>query len=772
MARFWSYVMAAVRGDDPAFGTTASRHLSSLGPESYQPFIDAFLQELSALPEELALILDDFHVIELAPIYESVAYLLEYLPAHIHIYTASRITLPFPTARLLAKGEMKSISIQDLQFRFAEGIRFFRECMGITLSDDEIGMFVRRTEGWVSGLRLAAITLQRSDDPSAFVRRFSGQQRDIALYLLEEVLGRQPEDIKHFLLQTSILSRMNASLCEAVVGREGAQAELERLERQQLFITRLDEFGETYRYHHLFADFLQQRCRNTMPGRWEEIHAKAARWWEAHGDLHEAAEHWITAGCYAEAASLIENRLTSLQDYRESLLRWLQAMPKPILRKRPFLQLLYVKMMCEAGQIHWAERQLRGLETELSTPDWEPWIGTYYFLSAETALYRRDLQLSLDYLELFDQHEPRGPGSPLQMIAGNTLTGLSYESLLSFFNDLRDAEKFLSTCIRIWEEKGNYPFIGYFYCFYSDILYEWNREEEVEALWNRLLYSNQWRPYLRIRFFAASSLACLRMMKGEQDQAEALMDRIKDDMDTPDQELFLRRWHAEKAYMCIHAGLPEGVQAWLDTCGLKHTDVVPSAYREYYVLARALIEVGRTSEALILVERLLRMTQEKDWLRDQIRVLILQSMALERHGKEEEAAAPLELALHLAEPQGYARSFTDEGKALGGLLVRYLESRQNGSIRPTRQVSLSYIKRLLNRMNVRLAGTLAAPALLTGQESRILRLIEQGYTNRQIAEKVGVSSETVKVHLRNAYQKLEAGSRMQAVNIAKELHLL
>lgn len=772
LVRFWSYVIASFRQDSPTFGESAMIHIGTLEQGKYDSFISALLNELNELPSKRALILDDFHVIELTAIHESLAYFLEFLPPNVHLYIASRSSLPFPAARLQAKGDIRTISANDLRFKMDEAVDFFRNCMELKLSDDEASMIVRQTEGWVSGLHLAAISLRRSNDPSAFIREFNGQHRDIAQYLLEEIFEKQSAEIQRFLLRTSILDRMNAPLSETVTELAGAAALLHELERQNLFISRLDERGEWYRYHHLFADFLLQQLTIKHPEWREEVYARAASWFEQNDSPAEAIELWLTAGRYLDAASLIERKLTVLQDYRTSFLRWLDEIPEQLLAQNPFLQLLHVKVSYEEGKLEWAARKLKSLESRLSDPDWTSWLGSYYFLSAELALYMSDLPASYQYLELFHQHEPKGLGSPLQMIAGNSISGISFESLLSFFHNFYEAEKYFLYCIGIWEEKGHYPFLGYFYCFISDLWYEWDRLDEAEALVKRVYIHSYWQPYSRIWAFAGRLYAQMNITKGNIEFALSLLEQIKEKLNTPDKDFFIRRIESYTAYFCIRAGLTDQVAEWIQTCGMKYTDSIPSFYYDYYFFARALLELGQASEALILSEKLMQLTEEKNWTRDKIKILILRSIAQEQLGKGKEALIDLEATLHLAEPQGFIRSFTDESKALGGMLVRYLQYRQNGSLRNPLSVSLAYVKKLLRLMNVQLQGSLVIPPLLTEQELRILRKMKQGCKNKEIAEQMGISPETVKKHTKNIYQKLEVNSRLLAVQAATELHLL
>ncbi|MGE5702291.1 MAG: LuxR C-terminal-related transcriptional regulator [Clostridia bacterium] len=770
LVQFWSYVIAAVEQAYPNVSDGITPQLASLNTETFEPFITALLNGLNKISGNLVVILDDFHVIQLSAIHDSIAYMIEHVPVHIHIYIASRFELPFPAARLHAKGNLHKIVVADLRFQLEEGIRFFRDGMSLLLSNEEAAKLVRRTEGWVSGLHLAALALKRSDDPSAYIRDFSGQQRSIAQYLLEELLERQSEEVRHFLLHTSILTRMNRSLCEAITGQANGQEQLEGLERINLFIIRLDEQGEWFRYHHLFADFLQQQFHRKHPDRWAKTHENAARWLEQHGFPEEAVEHLLIGEHHFEAAALIEKRLSDFQDNRSSLKSWLEVLPESVLSKKPAIQFLHIKIMAEAGNVNWAESKLRDVEAQLSEPDWKPWNGTFYFLSAEIAVYRRDVPRAIRYVELFEQHEPQG--IPLQMIAGNTLNGLGFENLLVFFHDLHDAEELMLKCINIWKTKDHYPYLGYAYLTYCEVLYEWGRTEEAEFYVNLILHDRQWQPFLRIYFRATIKLAFMSLMKGDNEHAFALLEQVEEKLDTPEKQLFVRRLAAEKANLSIHGGLIDEVIAWVESCGFKHTDPIPLRYREYYILARALMEIGQTEHALHLLERLFQLVNEKDWLRDKIKILILQSISFYRQGKEVEALIRLERALHLAEPQGYIRSFTDEGKDLANLFVHYLRNRQTGFIRQSLPVSLLYVKKLLHRMNVHLEGARVLPTLLTEQEINILRLIEQGFKNQEIAELLKVSSETVKKHIKNIYHKLEVNSRLQAVKSAKELNLL
>jgi LuxR family maltose regulon positive regulatory protein len=771
LVQFWSYVVAAVERTQPGFVHAVDSHLSSIKTNDYESFIAALLNGLNTITDELLLIFDDFHVIELSSIHGSIVYMLEHLPAHIHLYIASRFELPLPAARLQAKGQLCKIALQDLQFQLEEGICFFRDCMRLSLSDEDAAVLVQRTEGWVSGLHLAALSLKRSGDPSAFVRNFNGQQRDIAHYLLEELLGQQSEEVSDFLLQTSILSRMNGSLCEALTGLTRGQELLERMERQNLFVIPLDEHSGWYRYHQLFADFLQQQLQRKQPGRWSETHANAAHWFECNGYPEEAVEHFLLGRHFLEAASLLEKFIGDWHLKRTVLKRWLEILPESILAVKPGIQCLYIKILSEAGELERAEARLQMMEEKLTEPDWQPWAGTFLLIAAEIAMYRKDIPRISQYLDMFEQHEPEG--IDLQMISGNMLRGISHDTLLTFFNDLHEAEAFFLQWIQVWEKKNNYPFVGYFYIAYSELLYEWNHIEQSELYVERALRQKSMQPYARILVHATITAARIRQAKGDPQGAVQLLEQVKVKIHSPDYPLFAARVDAERVHISIRQNGSEDVAAWLQACGLHDDDrIALNRFREYVHYARALLICGYLKEVEGLLERMYLLVHHEDRLRDKIMVLTLQSLTLHRQDNVPNALMKLEAALFLAQPQGYIRSFVDEGVELANLLAQYLHHRQISSIRRSLPVSLIYVKKLLHRMNAGMEGALVLAPLLTDQEMKILQLVQQGFMNREIAQSIKVTGETVKMHLKNIYRKLEVNSRMQALQRGRELNIL
>ncbi|MFC3803504.1 LuxR C-terminal-related transcriptional regulator [Cohnella sp. GCM10012308] len=763
---FWNYTIAAVDSKMPHFSEAVTPYLPSLKSGAFEPFISAMVRELDSYSDEFVMIWDDYHAIDLPSIHASVAYFLAYLPARFHLYVASRAEMPFPTVRLQTTGQMVKITVQELRFQLVEGIRYFQDCMGLPLSGDKIAVLVDRTEGWISGLYLAAISLQRSGDHSDFIRAFSGEHRNISDYLFQEVFSLQPVEIQSFLLETAILDRINGPLCEAVTGQANCQELLETLEQQNLFIVPLDDQREWYRYHHLFSEFLRRLFRKRYAGRSKALHAKAAQWLEAHGFLEEAVEQLLMDGHYPEASDLMEKHLQDFRVRRGVLYRWLHELPESCLAEKPGIQFLYVKVMVESGQMELAQARLRHMEDKLSDPEWAAYVGNVLYLSSAVAFYRKDIRRLDEYMEMFDRHMPEG--SYIQMIEGNSYS-INFDTQLSFTNDLHEAERYFSKWVKRWESRENYPFVGFYYVTYSLLLYEQNRLEEAEVYAERALQTKCIQPYGLILFGAAAVAVRIYQAKGDPVRAFDLLERLKSKIHSPDKSIFMRKIEAEKAYLSFVNGSFDA--GWLQTCGIQYTDTAPFAsIREYSHLARACMACGRESDALQLLEQMYGFVDDEDRTWDKVKVTVLQSLAFYQKGETANALMKLEAALLLAEPGRYIRSFLDEGVKMAELLRAYIGHRQiNANLMSP---IMRYARDLLLLMSDPANETANAGALITKQELKILRMIEMRLSNKQIADQLQITTETVKSHLKSMYRKLGVNSREQALAQGKEFKWL
>ena len=290
----------------PGVGATALSLLQGPQPPPIETILATLLNELSAVPNDVVLVLDDYHVIDAHDIHDGMAFLLEHLPPQIHLVITTRADPALPLARLRARGELVEIRAADLRFTPDEAAAYLNEVMGLDLAASDVAALEGRTEGWIAALQLAALSIQGRDDVAGFIAGFAGDDRYIVDYLVEEVLQRQPERVRSFLLETSILSRLSGPLCDAVTGQDGGKAMLEALDRGNLFLVPLDDRRQWYRYHHLFADVLRAHLLDEQPERVPELHRRACEWYEEHGDRSEAIRHAMAGEDFERAADLVE----------------------------------------------------------------------------------------------------------------------------------------------------------------------------------------------------------------------------------------------------------------------------------------------------------------------------------------------------------------------------------------------------------------------------------------------------------------------------------
>jgi LuxR family maltose regulon positive regulatory protein len=376
-ARFWRYVVAAL---DRACGDLAEHLLPLLtgpGVLSSQGVVSALINEFEALPNEVALVLDDYHVIESAPIHDGMAFLLRHLPPQLHLVIASRSDPPLPLARLRAGGQLVELRAADLRFTPEESAAFLQEVWGLDLSSEAVATLEARTEGWAVGLQLAALSLRERPDPDAFLGAFTGSHRYVLDYLSEEVLARQPEQLTRFLLKTSVLERLCGPLCDAVTGGSNSQGMLEELERANLFLIPLDEERRWWRLHHLFGDLLHARLQQAEADQMPELHRRAAAWFEQHGLVDEAIRHALASGEALWATRLVEQHLGETLRRGEGVIleRWLSALPEHVVRSRPGLCMAQGLVARERGRVDLVERCLehaeRAFDQQQEQPEFE-----------------------------------------------------------------------------------------------------------------------------------------------------------------------------------------------------------------------------------------------------------------------------------------------------------------------------------------------------------------------------------------------------------------
>ncbi|MDQ3811721.1 MAG: tetratricopeptide repeat protein, partial [Chloroflexota bacterium] len=363
-ASFWTYVIAALQKVAAGVGARALSLMQSARPPPIETVLATVLNELTAIPKDVVLVLDDYHLVDAHEVQTGMAFLLDHLPPRMRVVIASRADPPLPLARLRARGELVEVRAAGLRFTADEAAAFLDAVMGVQLAAHDVAALEARTEGWIAGLQLAALSMQGRDDVAGFIRAFTGDDRYIVDYLVEEVLQRQSEDVRSFLLQTSILQRLTAPLCDAVTGQESGKAMLEALERGNLFVVPLDHNRRWYCYHQLFADVLRARSMEERPDRVPVLHGRASEWYERNDQPSEAIRHALAAGDFGRAAGLVELVARAMVRSNQSarLREWLRQLPDDLVRARPVLSTYYAFAIVGMGEMVAAEARLRDAE--------------------------------------------------------------------------------------------------------------------------------------------------------------------------------------------------------------------------------------------------------------------------------------------------------------------------------------------------------------------------------------------------------------------------
>jgi LuxR family maltose regulon positive regulatory protein len=361
---FWTYVIKALQRAEAGIGVYASQLLAGAQPPPIADILTTLLNELAAVPHDVVLVLDDYQAVAAPEIQAGIAYLLERLPAQAHLVIATRADPPLPLARLRARGELVEIRAADLRFTTATAAAYLNQVMGLSLDAADVAVLEERTEGWIAALQLAALSLQGRADAPGFIATFAGDDRYIVDYLVEEVLQRQPDDVRRFLMETSILDRLSGAVCDAVTGRDDAKVMLEGLDRRNLFLVPLDDRRQWYRYHHLFGDVLRARLHEEESGRVGQLHRRASDWYERNGDRPEAIRHALAGADFERAADLIELALPALRQARAvtTMRAWLAALPDHLYTRRPVLSVTYAGSLMANGETAEVEGRLSDAE--------------------------------------------------------------------------------------------------------------------------------------------------------------------------------------------------------------------------------------------------------------------------------------------------------------------------------------------------------------------------------------------------------------------------
>lgn len=841
LTRFLSYLVAALRTVQEQVGESVlaalrSPALPGTGTLTPKTLLSTLINEIAALDlPHFGLVLDDLHAITEESIHQALTFILDNLPAHMHLIVATRADPPLPLSRLRGHGQLIELRAADLSFTQHESVLFLNQAMGLDLTPQETAALDAQTEGWAVGLQMAALALRaQGRGPTAspaertrsdLLAGLAQTRRYMLDYLADEVFADQPETIRAFLLRTSIVDRLCGSLCDTLMEVPPAsqpamsgQETLLHLERANLFVALLDDHLAWYRYHPLFADLLRKRLMQAQPELVPLLHVQASTWYEQCGLAAEAIEHALAAQDAARAASLVEQRAeaTLMRSENATVLRWIESLPDELILARPSLCVYHAWALLLNGRSpEVIELRLQQANQEAAGDDVK---GAIVALRALLAILQgrvpesvRLAHQALDHLSpqslflrsvaadvLGMAHAMSGDIPAAQqafarvvdvaqqagnvMMAVAALCNLAGLRLLQGQLHLAEADYRQALALSSDRRGRRLPVAARALMGLGELAREWNDlEDAAHHLTKALHLCDQYGEMGSL--FSSLSLAHVRLAQGKEQEAQELLRQARQlaaaSRTTQMDDLLVA---AAQARMWVDLGRLDMAERWARGRGLDaqsagggQPEDSPSDYNlhelEHVVLARLYLAQGQPQRALPLLRSLVQTAEQLGRMRRLIELLGLEAVALQMSGQSQDALSTLRRALTMAEPEGYVRSFVEQGHPMARLLYRAAEQ----------GIQADYASRLLAAFELSATAPTTASMLpsaegliepLSDREQQVLELIAQGYSNREIARSLSISLNTVKGHTRQIYGKLGVHSRTQAVAQARVLGLL
>jgi LuxR family transcriptional regulator, maltose regulon positive regulatory protein len=821
---FWSYILTALHQLQPALAELLATWETSAHNLQIETMLTQLINISMDLTQDIVLVLDDYHTITSPSIHQGLAFLLEHLPPQLHLIIITRYDPPLPLARVRVQGRLTELRTDELRFTEDEALFFLTQTMNIDLSPDDACELRRRTEGWIAGLQLAALSLRNQEDKlriSHFIKTFTAIDRNIHNYLTDEVLLHQPEETQEFLLKTSILQRLNASLCDAITGQTNGATMLEWLDQHNLFLNALDNQQNWYRYDQLFLEVLRNHLKHKYPGQSIELQRNASLWYEQHDMRADAITHAIAAADMEHAARLIEQNVWNfIQDEEEIQINtWLISLPDSIFSTRPILSYLHAytsffhaRMENFELTLAWAEQswqqaqntlllntatELRARAALYSGQSLQAITYAKQILSAITEekaplLYSHALiHLGAAYLsrgELAEADRYLAEGSRLGQKYGYARVTLDALLYLSDLQKTRgNLHAALQTLQPIFAETKKHA-IWYHIAAQirsADIYHEWNNlsaaSEQIKQA-QKLAEQTHHEGFITSKRYLI--LAQLAWSQDEIEQAFMYLDQAEQSSQRfGPHYIFLGQIAALRTHFLLAQNKHSASHQWQAHYMPIFTDDMSASEKESYIKAQAqlLMHQSQSKEAIHLLKAAEHSANEQGRSESEIALLVLLTLAYHIAGNTQATMQTLERALLLAEPGGYMRVFVAEGSIMATLLTELYSRYQRHSIGETSNVPLSYIYTLLTYF-----GTDAQPSLwlvshdseellvdrLSEREYMVLGLIAEGLSNQEIAQKLVVTVSTIKTHLNNLYAKLHVHTRLQAVTKAYDMGVL
>ncbi len=806
-ARFITYLIAALQKVKSGIGESLLAILQSPQPLQIENILTTLINEIASVPGDFLIVLDDYHALDSSQFDKAMQFLIDHQPVQMHLVIATREDPDLPLARLRGRGQCMELRAADLRFTNNETAEYFNRFMKLELSQQDIDALETRTEGWVVGLQMAAISLEGLQDTESFIQSFTGSHRFVMDYLLEEVLSRQPEDIQAFLQKTSILDQMCGSLCDALLENPAAasQSILDYLDHANLFIIPQDNERCWFRYHHLFISLLRKRLKQSLPPEGiNRLHILASEWFANHDMTLEAFRHASAANDIERAMRLMESNKMQLhlRGTVTTILDWLVTLPNSVLNLHPLLWCKLAEMLLLSGQITQVEEKLEAAEAALAAlfPSTGALDSTTRDLIGEIAAIRSNLGVAqqkadtilvqahraLEYLLpenlAFRASVVRDMGSANNLLGNRTEARQNFTEALSLARASGDmVEPLLSTAglAQIYQQENqlyladeyyqrvlltidDYSILnaGVVYLGKARIYYEWNDLDAAEKYGEQSLHLAQQFSQIVHRLIQSEVfLARLQLARGDVSRATALLSCAEQTARQYNLHNRMSEISAVKVLILLRQGdLTTAAQ-------LAHQYDLPMSK------ARVLLAQENPCAALALLEPLHRQIVAKGWVDEQLKVQVLQTIALYANCEKDKAVHLLGETLTLAEPGGFIRLFLDEGAPMAQLLH---EATIAGLMPDYTGKLLAVFEEEKRRGHPRSDQSPANPLIdpLSPREIEIIKLISQGLSNQEIGKRLFLALDTVKGHNRRIFEKLQVQRRTEAIARARELGLI
>jgi ATP/maltotriose-dependent transcriptional regulator MalT len=820
--RFFNYLLEALNRSCPPVGETLLQLFRSGMPPSQDNLVTLFLNELSTLAADCILVIDDYHLIRNPAIHSAFHQIIQDAPRHIHFIVCSRTELPFSVSKLRSHADLLELSQKGLSLTLEESARYMNLVMGSGLSDSDVAILHDRTEGWLAGLQLAALSLRDQADPARFIRSLKGNHRFIADYLVDEVLSRIPEDLQDFLLRTSVLSQMEASLCNFVLQIEDSQELLVSLDKKRLFTIPLDDSRQWFRYHHLFSEMLFARLLQRSPEIVAGLYQRASAWHAEHGMPEDAVDYALDGNDYAQATRLIKKIGLPLLSHGgwNRLLNWYDRIPEAEFHKQPDFWLIYFMTLINTGLIVDAAKKIEEIfardfktldlpENELTRVRGELAAAQGVIIlhsRADPLLAKESLEVARGCLagdltfrsafannnygitcmllgqmeearEIFEKNIAWGKKNELSQ---SRVMGTSYlAETMAITGNLQRADELFQETAQYVHKAGlqegavfSKTNLGL-----GALYYEWNKLDLALKYLTEGIRLAELGGYLNQLLPGWAALARIRILQGDFGGVQETIQRARIFSerygDPPAAVSFI---NAIEAYTAQQRGVGLIVDNWLAYRQNASSDTT-NYFSQYEVITHARILVAREDfpVACEVIKPMWELALRQGRMKDAISCEVIMARCLFMKGEPLPAKTLLQQALFKAEPNHFVRSFLDEGGVVISMIKQFLAS-ESSRKQDAEECSTTYLYSLLDEAGKDslkastsrpMSGGVGGLEPLTDQELNILHMLESGYQNKQIAQGLNISLNTVKYHLKNIYGKLGVVNRTQAARIVR-----